>query len=486
MSNVQALAPVPQAPPYNAEIEAALLGALLTNAGAYDYVADILIPEHFYEPVHGRIYDAIARQAESGKSTGPQALAHFFDNDEGLIDAGGGRYLYELAASVISVVNVKDYAAMIVELATAREALPLLESMAAELRSPVIDLSAQQVLQRAAETIDGLIDRERDQTTHNLAESAMAAAEEIEAACEAGRGLTGLATGLVDLDRKTAGLQDGDLILLAGRPSSGKTALAGTIALSVAKMPDPDTEVPQPVLMFSVEMGHEQVTKRLIAAEAGLPFDRLRSGRLSAEERLAVREAAASLGRYPLVIDDTPAQTVARIRARARRYRRKHGLALLVIDYLQILSASAEARRYGNKVQEVSEMTRQLKALARELQVPVLCLSQLSRQVENREDKRPQLADLRDSGAIEQDADVVMFIYREYYYLQKAEPVRGQFKSDGLFDEAFAQWGRRCTETKNLVEIGMAKQRQGPTGTVKLFADLELMRFGNLKQEDML
>lgn len=460
-------------PPCNSEIEAALLGALLTHNRALDAVADIVGPEHFFEPVHGRIYEAARDMIDAGRTANPATLANRFEQEEALETVGGSRYLHDLAASVISIANAAEYARIIVDLWKRRELIDAGEILAADAREPDADVTT--VTEALESRLTSLADREAQDTCRSLADSARIAADEIEAACEAKRGITGIPTGLVDLDWKLAGMQNSDLILLAGRPSMGKTALAGHIALSVAR-------AGSPVLFFSTEMSHEQVTKRLIAAEAGITFGRLRAGTLDDLERLRIRDAAKALGEYPLTIDDEATLTVAKLRARARRHKRRHGLALIVVDYLQLLSASAEARRKYNDVAETTEISKGLKAVAKELRVPVLCLSQLSRQVESREDKRPQLADLRQSGALEQDADVVMFIYREEYYLEKAEPLAGQFKSDGAHEAAVAHWAERKAAANNRADIIVAKQRQGPCGTVSLYCDMSLMRFGNLDQ----
>lgn len=481
--NVPALQPLPDPrsePSFNAEIEAALLGAILINNPAYESVMEFLCADHFHEPVHGRIYEAAGRLIDEGREATPRTLQLLFAKDEALADVDGGRYLYDLAASTIGVSNVADYGRQILDLWKRRELILLCDATRDAAEAHSLDIDAVGIIDELEERLTALVDREQADTSRSLGESARVAAEEIEVACAAGRGITGLSTGLIDLDRILAGMHNGDLILLAGRPSMGKSALAGKIALEVAKGRDTDKDSAQPVLFFSLEMSHEQVTKRLIAAEAGIGFERLRNGTLDNYERGAIREAAAGLGRWPLTIDYSPAMTVQRLRARARRHKRRRGLALIVVDYLQLLTASAEARRKNNDTSEATEISRNLKAVARELDVPLLCLSQLSRQVESREDKRPGLADLRQSGALEQDADVVGFIYRDEYYARRAEPLRGQFKSDDAFDAAFVRWSIRMSAARNRADIIIAKQRQGPTGAVRLFADMSLMRFDNL------
>ncbi len=482
MSNVtplheQAGAP----PPHNAEIEAALLGALLTNDRAYDRVADILLPEHFYEPVHGRIYEAIARLMESGKAAGPQTLARHFDADEGLTEAGGGQYLYELAAGVISVVNVKQYAEQIRDLATLRGLIEVGQNIAGMAERTGLDDKPDGIAEFAYGQLDDLMRAPNESRVETLHAAGARALAMHEAAWKNKGEVTGVPTGFIDLDRKTAGLHPGNLIIIAGRPSMGKSALAFNIATRAARSG-------RRGMFFSLEMSAEELATREQASLAGIPSERIRRGELDDAEFRALIAAQEELREIPLTVDADSALTVSALRSRVRRAKRKAGVDLVIVDYLQLMRSSAEARRYGNKVQEISEITRGLKQLAGEMKVPVIALSQLSRQVEQREDKRPTLADLRESGSIEQDADVVMFVYREAYYVEKAEPMKKTGEAQEAFDIRFADWAEHMSRVRNMADLYVAKQRQGPVGKVSLYFDGPLMRFGNLdksRQEAM-
>ena len=460
-------------PPHNAEIEAALLGALLTNDRAYDRVADILLPEHFYEPVHGRIYEAVARLAEGGKAAGPQTLARHFDADEGLAEAGGGQYLYELAASVISVVAVKDYAEQIRDLALRRAGIAECEETAALLREPGLDDDAGDVLEGHQGRLDDRMRAPNESQLESLHAAGARALAMHEAAWKNKGQVTGVPTGFIDLDRKTAGLHAGNLIIIAGRPSMGKSALAFNIATRAARSG-------RRGMFFSLEMSAEELATREQASLAGIPSERIRRGELDDAEFRALIAAQEELREIPLTVDADSALTVSALRSRVRRAKRKTGVDLVIVDYLQLMRSSAEARRYGNKVQEISEITRGLKQLAGEMKLPVVALSQLSRQVEQREDKRPTLADLRESGSIEQDADVVMFVYREAYYVEKAEPMKKTGEAQEAFDIRFADWAEHMNRVRNMADLYVAKQRQGPVGKVSFYFDGPLMRFDNL------
>lgn len=460
-------------PPSNIEIEGALLGALLTSDRAYDRVADILAPEHFYEPVHGRIFEAIAKLVEQGKKAAPQTLARHFDKDEGLQEAGGGRYLYELAASVISVANVKDYAEQVRDLSTLRGLIEVGQNIAGMATATTLDEKPSEILEFAYGQLDDLSKAPGESQAESLHDAGARALQMHEAAWKNKGEVTGLATGFIDLDRRTAGLHPSDLIILAGRPSMGKSALAGNIASNAAR-------AGLRPYFASLEMSAEQLATREQAIRAGIPVERIRRGDLSDEEFQALIRAQEGLRDLPLIIDADPGLSVQALRSRVRRAKRAGGIDLVVVDYLQLMESSAHARRYGNKVQEISEITRGLKQLAKEMNVPVIALSQLSRQVEQREDKRPILADLRESGSIEQDADVVMFVYREAYYVEKAEPAKKANETAEAFDIRFSEWAVHMNKCRNIAEVYIAKQRMGPVGKVRLYFDGPLMRFDNL------
>ena len=479
--------PAYRIPPHNAEVEAALLGVVLTNERALEKVSDFLQAEHFYEPVHGRIYDAARRLVERGQKASPQTLAHFFEADEALAEAGGGRYLYELAASVISVINVADYGRMIHDLYLRRELIGLGEEVVNDAYAHEIDDSAPAQIEKAEQRLYDLATiGEAERGVVTLKHAAVVALEEAEQAFKREGHVVGVTTGLKDLDRRLGGLHGSDLIVLAGRPSMGKTSLATNIAFNAAQAKTPsDGDEPagtHHVLFFSLEMSAEQLAARILSQTSGIPSDRVRRGEINAEEFQAFAVASQQMSRVPLFIDDTPAITVSTMRTRARRLKRQQGLDLIVVDYLQLLQGTP-GRRAENRVQEVSEITRGLKQLAKELAVPVLALSQLSRQVENREDKRPQLADLRESGSIEQDADVVMFIYREQYYLEKGEPIQGVDETQDKFLSRAERWKERMNEVKNTASVIIAKQRHGPVGTIDLYFEGSLTKFADLDRQ---
>lgn len=474
-------------PPHNAEIEAALLGAILTNDRALEKVSEFLRSEHFYEPVHGRIFDAARRLVERGQKASPQTLAHFFESDEALTEVGGGRYLYELAASVISVVNVADYGRMIHDLYLRRELIGLGEDVVNEAYALDIDDSAPAQIEKAEQRLYDLATiGETERGIVSLKHASIVALEEAEQAFKREGHVVGVTTGLKDLDRRLGGLHGSDLIILAGRPSMGKTALATNIAFNAAQARKPeDSDNPagtNHVLFFSLEMSAEQLAARILSQVSGIPSDRVRRGEINGDEFQAFAVASQHMSKVSLFIDDTPAITVSTMRTRARRLKRQGGLEMIVVDYLQLLQGSPGARA-ENRVQEISEITRGLKQLAKELSVPVIALSQLSRQVEQREDKRPQLADLRESGSIEQDADVVMFIYREQYYLEKGEPVLGVDEKGDRFEERHTRWQARMAEVNNTASVIIAKQRHGPVGTIDLYFDGSLTKFGDLDRQ---
>ncbi len=472
-------------PPHSAEIEAALLGALLTNNRAFEKVSEILEPGHFFEPVHGRIYEAAARLIERGQVAGPLTLRHFFEKDEGLAQVGGGQYLFDLAASVVSVVNVVDYARTIHDMYLRRQLIGLGEDVVNEAYSHEIDKAATDQIEDAEQRLYDLATvGETERGIVSLKHASLVAVEEAEQAFKREGHVVGVTTGLKDIDRRLGGLHGSDLIILAGRPSMGKTALATNIAYNAARANRPaegdgGQEGTHRVLFFSLEMSSEQLAARILSQESGIPSDKIRRGEVSNDEFQAFAVASQEMSRVSLFIDDTPAITISTMRTRARRLKRQSGLDLIVVDYLQLLQPSS-SRRSENRVQEISEITRGLKTLAKELSVPVLALSQLSRAVEQREDKRPQLSDLRESGSIEQDADVVMFIFREEYYLEKAEPIRGVDDKTDKFEDRHANWQERMADARNTASVIIAKQRHGPVGSISLFFDGSLTKFADL------
>jgi replicative DNA helicase len=477
-------------PPHNAEVEAALLGAILTNNNAFERVADFLRAEHFYEPVHGRIYATIDRLVEQGQVASPLTLKHFFDQDEALAGVGGARYLFDLAAAVVTVVNAADYGKTIHDLHLRRQLITRGEDMVNEAYEPDVDAPASEQIESAEQQLYDLSSTgELERGIVDLGEAAKRAIESAEEAFRRDSHIVGVTTGLKDLDLKLGGLHPSDLLILAGRPSMGKTALATNIAFNAANAFKEVTDESGRtltegghVLFFSLEMSAEQLAMRILSEQAEIPSDAIRRGDIGTEEFNRLVVASQKLHRLPLYIDDTPALTISGLRTRARRLKRQQKLHLIIVDYLQLLNGSP-GRRADNRVQEISEITRGLKTLAKELEVPVLALSQLSRQVEQREDKRPQLSDLRESGSIEQDADVVTFIFREEYYLEKATPIQGLDEIQDKFSNRSEQWHERLEQVRNTASVIIAKQRHGPVGTIDLYFDGKYTRFTDLDRQ---
>jgi len=470
-------------PPTNVEAEQALLGAILVNNRAFEQVSEFLRSEHFAVPAHSRIFDAIRRQVERGQEANPTTLQFFFEGDVELKDMGGHVYLARLAASAVTVINARDYGRTIHDLFLRRQLINLGEDTVNEAYSQEIDDRAIDQIERAEQRLYDLATVGDYQGGFQDFPSVLTSAIKMaEAAYKRDGQLIGVSTGLADLDALLGGLHDSDLIILAGRPSMGKTALATNIAYNAARNYRTETDETgnevavdgAVVAFFSLEMSAEQLATRILSETAEVGSDAIRRGKLSGVEFHKIVEASHELQRAPIFIDDTPALTVSALRTRARRLKRQHGLGLIVVDYLQLLS-SASARQ-DNRVQEVSEITRGLKTLAKELNVPVIALSQLSRQVEQRDDKRPQLSDLRESGSIEQDADVVMFIFREEYYESRHEPREGTPEHHA--------WQENMDRIHNIAEVIVAKQRHGPTGKAKLHFNALLTKFGNLARDD--
>ncbi len=467
-------------PPANVELEIALLGAILVNNRAYEKVSEFLLPEHFIEPAHARIFAAAATLIQRGQQASPATLKLYFEQDEALAEVGGVRYLAELAASALNIIDAEHYGRVIYDLYLRRQLIDLGEDIVNQAYSADLDSTALSQIEGAEQKLfelasSGQIEGGFQEFSRTLTSAIRMA----EAAFRREGQLTGVTTGFTQMDRLLGGLQKSDLIILAGRPGMGKTALATNIAFNAAKAQVEEideqgrrTPVNYVVAIFSLEMSAEQLALRILGEQSGVSSDRIRRGQIQAEEFNRVFQASQQIARHKIYIDDTPALSVPALRTRARRLMRTAGrLDLVVIDYLQLMRP-APGSRNENRVQEISEITRGLKSLAKELDVPVLALSQLSRAVEQREDKRPQLADLRESGSIEQDADVVMFVYREEYYLARQEPAEGTSEH--------AEWLESMNRIHNLAEVIIAKQRHGPTDKVRLMFEAELTRFGDL------
>ncbi|MGE4351803.1 MAG: replicative DNA helicase [Bdellovibrionales bacterium] len=474
----------PRTMPHNLEAEQALLGSILVNNNVFEKVGEILNADHFYDPVHQRIYAAINTLIQRGQIADPKTLRGLFENDPALESVGGAQYLGDLASSIITVINAQDYAQLIHDLHLRRQLIMLGEDIVNDAHQQDLENPASKQIERAEHSLfelaqTGEVDRGFVKLDKSLTQSLRMADE----AFKRDSHVTGVTTGLRDLDRKLGGFQRSDLIILAGRPSMGKTALATNIAMNAARaFHDTSGKEGSGVAFFSLEMSSEQLSTRLLGDYSSVPSDKIRRGDIKQDDFNKFIEAAKYLSHAPLYIDDTPGLSVAALRTRSRRLKRLvPTLGLIVIDYLQLLHGST--RNSDNRVQEVSEITRGLKGLAKELDVPVVALSQLSRSVESREDKHPQLSDLRESGSIEQDADVVMFVYREEYYHARSEPTRRADEGEDKFNQRYQRWMERGEEVRNVAEVLIAKQRHGPIGTVPLHFDGQFTRFSNLERQ---
>jgi replicative DNA helicase len=471
--------------PHNIEAEQALLGAILVNNEAFYRVSDFLEPRHFFEPIHQKIYELSRDLIRAGKIATPVTLKTFLDAN---VDIGGitvSQYLARLAAEATTIINAEDYGRTIYDLAVRRQLIIVGEEMVNVAFDAPVDLSPRDQIEEAERRLYELAETGRyDGGFQRFANALTTAVDMAAKAFQRDGKLSGIATGLDDLDRIMGGLQQSDLLILAGRPGMGKTALATNIAYNVAKAwrgevrADGHTETANGGIVgfFSLEMSAEQLATRIIAEQTGIPSNQIRRGGITEADFEKIKDHSIELQGLPLYVDETGGLSIAQLAARARRLKRQRGLDLMVIDYLQLLQGSTR-RSSENRVQEITEITTKLKALAKELNVPILALSQLSRQVESRDDKRPQLSDLRESGSIEQDADVVMFVYREEYYHLMRKPLESN-------REKFAEWLAESDQVHGKAEIILGKQRHGPTGTVELQFDAQVTRFSSLARTE--
>ncbi len=472
-------APLKEAP-NNLEAEQSVLGAILANNEALNHVGS-LEPEDFYAGIHQRIFKAIKQFNDKGLIANPVTLKHHFAGAEGVED----QYLARLVGNATSIINMHDYARIIRDLAIKRRLIGVGEGVVNEVYNPENHEDGITLVEKAEQQLFKLAtDGDAEGGFKPLKHSVVDALNRTEKAFQRSGQVVGLDTGFKDMNKLLGGLHPSDLLILAGRPAMGKTALATTIAQNAAKAiarEDEDAlakgEKPRSVGFFSLEMSGEQLAMRLLASACGVGSHKLQRGDLSQDEFNRLVESSSEMSRLPLHIDDTPALTIGALRSRARRLKRVHNVSLLVIDYLQLVRPSSSSSQM-NRVQEVSEITQGLKAIAKELDIPVIALSQLSRAVESRDDKRPQLADLRESGSIEQDADIVMFVFREEYYKQRLQPKEGT--------PEHATWMAEMAAIHGVAEVIVAKHRNGPVDTVKLQFQGELTRFLDLVQDDHL
>ena len=465
--------------PHSIEAEQQLLGALLTNNDLFDRIASVIKPDHFYDPVHARIFEVASARISKNNLASPVTLKTFMAEDAGLAELGGPAYLIRLAGAAISAFAVRDYAEMIHDLAIRRELITVGNDIAAKATRVDLESEPKEQIVEAEQKLYALA--EQGQTNQGFQSFLTAVTDAVKvanAAYQRDGGLAGVATGLTDLDKKLGGLHPSDLLILAGRPSMGKTSLATNIAFNIARAykkgitaSGEEGAIDGGVVgFFSLEMSAEQLATRILSEVAEIPSNQIRRGDFTESEFRRIVDAAKELEAAPLFIDDTPALQISQLAARARRLKRTHGLDALFVDYLQLVRG---AGRTENRVNEISEITMGLKAIAKELDIPVIALSQLSRQVENREDKRPQLSDLRESGSIEQDSDVVMFVFREEYYKEREKP------GDNELDKMVI-WQEEMERLHGRAEVVIGKQRHGPIGSVELSFEGQFTRFGNI------
>lgn len=460
--------------PHNIEAEQALLGALMVNNEVFDRIASVVEAQHFYDPLHARIFEVCTRRIQDNQVASAVTLKSFFDNDPGMEEIGGPAYLVRLAGAAVSVFNVRDYAQTIYDLAIRRNLIGIGEEIIDRAGSVDVDHGLDDQITEAEQSLYGLGEvGKRSGGFQSFLKSATEAVDMANDAYQRDGGLSGLSTGLMDMDAKLGGLKRSDLLILAGRPSMGKTSLATNIAFNIAKAyrkgEDGQPAAGGRVGFFSLEMSAEQLATRILSEQSEIPSDMIQRGQMDENQFRRFVEEACKLEKLPLFIDGTPALPISAIASRARRLKRTHGLDALFVDYLQLVRpASAK----DNRVNEVSEITQGLKAIAKELNIPVIALSQLSRNVERRDDKRPQLSDLRESGSIEQDADVVMFVYREQYYHERERPPED--------DPAFPEWVEKFERIQNRAEAIIGKQRHGSIGTVEMMFDGRFTRFADL------
>ena len=474
-----------RSPPSSTAAEQALLGAILTNNKAYERVSDFLEPAHFSDPLNGRIYEAIARRIERGQLADPVTMRAEFEHTGVLDAAGGPAYLAKLLTAMVGIVNAGDYGRVIHDAWVRRQLIDIGETVVNNAFGARPDLDGSDQIAASEEALFKLA-TERGQEggfvsfTNALTEAVKVATKAYQRTGD----VVGLTSGLRDFDKRTGGLHPSDLIILAGRPAMGKTALATKIAFSAARsiLRDAEDSGEKPkgsVAIFSLEMSSEQLATRILSGEAEVSGEKIRRGDIGQKEFDRFVRVARELQRLPLYIDDTPAISLSAMRTRCRRLARTQGLSLVVVDYLQLMRP-AIGTEPDSRVLEISMITQGLKAIAKELSVPVIALSQLSRQVESREDKRPMLSDLRESGSIEQDADAVMFVYRDEYYLQQRQPKDSAYDSNDKFQVATEEWQRKMALVHNKAELILEKQRHGPTGMIQLYFEGEYTRFGDL------
>jgi replicative DNA helicase len=444
--------------PSNLEAEQALIGSVLVNNDIIDEISTIINSLKFFDPFHRKIYETIENLNSKGMIANPITLKNYFENDNSLSDVGGVDYLIKLTRFSSSSKQAIDYAKLIHEMYVKRELISISDNISGDSQDDTLDKTGENIIEEAEQSLYQLAERGNFSQSYIKFNQALDQTIEMATlAMKSDQGIVGVPTGLTDLDEKLGGLHKSDLVIIAGRPSMGKTALATNIAYYAAKKIYDNNEKTS-VAFFSLEMSSEQLSTRILSEQARIQSNDIRRGKATEEQLNRYIETSRNIYDLPLFIDETPAITISALSNRARRLKRLFGISLIVVDYIQLMRTSS--KRYDGRVQEISEITQGLKALAKELSVPILALSQLSRAVEQRDDKIPQLSDLRESGSIEQDADVVMFVYREQYYLERKQPKLGSIEH--------AEWQSKMNDINGLADIIIGKQRHGPTGNIKV------------------
>ena len=470
--NLQLVENVKKELPCNIEAEQALIGSILVSNDIYDEISSIVDAKKFFDPIHTKIFEAIERLIAKGLLANPITLKNFFENHDGLKELGGQEYLVKITKFSTSTKQAIDYAKIIHEMHVRRELVKISEAVLDSASNAQIDTPSENLIEDAEKSLFELAERGHFSRSYLKFEKALE--QTISMATKAyqnDEGIVGIPTGLTELDDRLGGLHNQDLVIIAGRPSMGKTALATNIAFYAAKNIQ-EKNLESSVAFFSLEMSSEQLSTRILSEQSRIKSNDIRRGKISEKEFEQFIETSKNISELPLYIDETPAITISSLSNRARRIKRLFGLNLIVVDYIQLMRPSGQKNE--GRVQEISEITQGLKALAKELNVPVLALSQLSRAVEQRDDKIPQLADLRESGSIEQDADVVMFVYREEYYLERKEPKVGSVEH--------AEWQTKMNDILGLAEIIIGKQRHGPTGNVHVEFEKMYTKFKDLQK----
>jgi len=459
---------IPKELPNNIEAEQIILGSILVNNEIFDEISNIINENIFFDPIHQKIFSYISKLISKGLLATPITLKNYFENDQSLKEIGGSDYIAKLTRLSGSILQARDFAKLIYDLHLRRKLIELSGETLSEANNKNLETSAEQLIEKTEKKLFDLAERGKfDRSYISFQNALIETVEMAQKAFKNEEGIVGVPTGLKDLDERLGGLHSSDLLIIAGRPSMGKTALATNIAFHAAKNILEKKDGKSSVAFFSLEMSSEQLSTRILSEQTRIKSNDIRRGKITEDELERFIETSKTIAELPLYIDETPAIKISTLANRARRIKRLYGIDMIVVDYIQLMTT--DNYKYDGRVQEIGEITQGLKALAKELNVPVLALSQLSRAVEQREDKKPQLSDLRESGSIEQDADVVMFVYRPEYYLEKSEPQAGTAEH--------ITWQEKMNQIYNQAQIIIGKQRHGPTGIINVEFDSAYTKF---------